>query len=750
MYERRLKVFLGILIAITATLLVRCAQLQIVDGQVYQEKAARSMRRPELIETTRGSILDLRGRELAVDEPCLAASVDYRAITRDEQWMKEQARIRLAAAYRGAGRAERSRLLEQELARLNKDLDLLWRTLAEVSGKSLEEIEQLKAALRRRVEMRKRYVWYKRYEDASQRHQQSETEPWFREWLLSGDGAPQIDSFAIDVAEESEPHVILSNISTEVHNRLAKQLDQFPGLVLARTKHRLYPLGEVACHLLGHLTAVDSEDLKQDPNPEDELKRYFPSDRVGRGGIEELCEQTLRGRRGRREWIAGERRLISSVNPLPGKDVRITIDIDLQVQIEHVFQNVKLPDGEEHEMHGAAVVLDVPTGQVRALVSHPTFDANRFAELYPVLRDDAINKPLLNRATQLAVEPGSTVKPIVGIGAVTQGLIRTDQGIECTGYLIINGKRYPFGRCWTASKYAGQGIDVAHHKLPSQDPHPDGHLIFSDALQRSCNVYFETLGDRLKIQGLAYWFGQFGLGRKTGIGIAEWPGWVPGDRRADGPVYPSVQWFSAIGQTQVAATPIQMANVAATIARDGTWLRPRLVVDDSDVRPIPSTQPTEPIPDEVKLKVSPAAMAAAKQGMGRVVNTRAGTGRSLHDPQLVVAGKTGTAEVPPLRITLYDENHRPLRDEQGRIQRWSPRPSTVGNRNLDMLWYRGGGKLGTDLSHAWFIGFAPKDKPQIAFAVLLEYGGSGGTDAGVVAKAVLEACKEHGYLRAGK
>ena len=768
MYERRLKIFFAILIAATAALLLRCAHLQIIKAADFQAKAAHSIRRPELLETTRGRILDFRNRELALDEPCLVASVDYRAIERNPNWIRELALRRLGSQYRRADKQLKADLLQQETTRVNDDLDQMWLALATVSGKSPEDIAQTQAAIRRRVEVLRRYLWYTRYNDATEHHEQAEPPPWFKRFLLSGEGAPQIDSFAIDVSEQSEPHIILSNISTETHNWLAKQLDRFPGLVLDHSKHRVYPLGETACHLLGHLTVADSDDLEKgvpkipgkrafpvepplenDPHPTDGLRRYFPNDRVGRGGIEGLCEQVLRGSRGRREWIAGDNRPVSCINPVPGKDVRITIDAELQIQIEYAFRDVKWFDEgrlvEQHEMHGAAVVIDVPTGQVRALVSYPTFDANKFADLYPLLKDDQLNKPFLNRATQLPVEPGSTIKPVVGIGAISQGLIRTDQGIECTGYLIINGKPQSVGRCWTASRAQHLPGMIAHHKIPDQDPHPDGHLVFSDALQRSCNVYFETLGDRLKVEGLSYWFHQFGLGRKTGIGIAEWPGHVPDDYTGDA-VFPSMQWFAAIGQGQVAATPLQMANVAATIARDGIWVRPRLLTNDADAPPPRNARHEEIIPDRRDLKASPAAVAAAKQGMIRVVNTRAGTGLALRDPQVLIAGKTGTAQVPPLRRKRIDQNGQVVIDQNGQVVREEYPVSTREKKIPEMLWYRGTEHKNAEVSHAWFIGFAPANAPKIAFAVLLEYGGSGGADAAVVARGVLEACKEHGYL----
>ena len=419
----------------------------------------------------------------------------------------------------------------------------------------------------------------------------------------------------------------------------------------------------------------------------------------------------------------------------------MTVDAELQSEIEGIFAKVLMPkETEEHEMHGGAVVIDVPTGQVRALVSYPLYDPNQFVEQYPKLRNDDVNKPLFNRATQLAVEPGSTVKPIVGIGAVTQGLVTVDEGIECTGYLKINGHTIEsYARCWTVAAATRAGVPAlaAHHQVPSDHPHPSGFLTFPEALERSCNVYFETLGLRLGAEGLSYWFRQFGLGRRTGVGIAEEPGWVPDTFD----INDRASFFSAIGQGQIAATPLQMANVAATIARDGIWLRPKIVLGD-----LPPREGDEKIPNRVDLMLPPAALAAAKLGMFRVVNGDAGSGKTLHDPDIRVSGKTGTAQAQPPRPIMYDQSHRPVRDETGHIRHIQLQLSTPANRNTKTPWYRTNGNSEKDLSHAWFMGFAPSDNPQIAFAVLLEYGGSGGTDAGIVARKVLAACRQHRYL----
>src|SRR4029450_2135380 len=147
-------------------------------------------------------------------------------------------------------------------------------------------------------------------------------------------------------------------------------------------------------------------------------------------------------------------------------------------------------------MPGGALVIDIPTGEGRALVSYPTFDLNTFDEKYNELGADELNQPLWNRATQQAPNPGSTVKPVVGLAAIAEGKVGLHEGIECTGFLVLNGIKYPNGRCWTESMFH-QGMP---HPIPPSDPHrgsygnSDGYLVYADAIQRSCNVYFETMG----------------------------------------------------------------------------------------------------------------------------------------------------------------------------------------------------------------------------------------------------------------
>ncbi len=747
MFERRLKIFFAILAAGVGLLILRAANLQLLNAEFWRSRSRETLKRTTLLETSRGRILDLRGRVLASDEPCIDAAVDYRAIEKSPVWMRETAIARILqrtpSEYRRAGQADRRLLIEDAIQAVGHDIDAMWDALAAESGKSREEIEDIKAAIRRRVDFRRRVVWYKRYEQAMRQRAEPSTaaEPWYRDFLAAERAAPELDTFNVEVAEQSEAHVVLSAISTETHNRLKKRIEDYPGLVLRPSKHRRYPYESVACHTIGILSAVKKEDQDRDPNVGDELRQYLPSDLVGQSGIEALCEQTLRGVRGRLVRMAGQDEIIEQIESRPGGDVRLSIDAELQSQIERAFAKLEWHENgllvEAHEMHGAAVVIDVPTGQVRALASYPVFDLNRYDELYPKMALDDVNRPLANRATQSALEPGSTVKPLVGIAAVCEGLCTIHSTIECTGYLIIDGRKQKAGRCWTASKFAARLGDegVKHHKMPFGAEHPTGFLNLADAIQRSCNVYFETVGDRLGLERMSVWMDRFGLGRPTGIGLPERAGQLPRSYPADGPEHRSISWFCGIGQAYVLATPIQMANVAATIARNGVWVRPRLLADAS-------AGPVE----RVDLNIDPAVIAAVRDGMWRVVNTRAGSGYDVRRTDMAVCGKTGTAQAMRFSYIERDERGRELTDERGRPRRVFPEISTREKVNPTMPWYRGSGSSGTDLSHAWFIGFAPAENPRIAFAVMLEYGGAGGKDAAPIVKALLDACKEHGHL----
>jgi penicillin-binding protein 2 len=787
MFERRLKVFLFVLAVITAVLVARAVQLQVVERAQWTSDAIDSLHHDSLTETTRGRLLDVRGRPLAEDVYCFDACVDYRAISKDpdSEWVHELAVQRVA--LRDGKRPSHQHVVE-EIAQVKTDIDAMWTRLAMEGGMTADQMDDLRQSIVHDVEMRRRSSWYHHFRQAQQAAnpttRQSSTqptaappvEPWYRKWLLGETDVAPVDTFDTQIREQTEPHIILRSISSKVYNALGKDLERFPGLVLQPGMVRSYPFGEAACHVLGRLTHVDENDRKIDPWLGDDLRAYHLSDLIGRGGLEGLCEPLLRGTRGRvDEWASDQ---TSESGPsrekveqaIPGQDVKTTLDVDLQQDIRAAFNHVNVkrdPADPAHaadpdifaDLHGAAVVIDIASGEVRALVSAPGFDPNTLDQTYAALINDDLNQPLMNRATQAMLETGSTIKPVVGIGAITQGVMGITETIECTGFLTVKGRRIPGGaRCWTLSKFADRGeFLTSHHRIPTEDPHPTGFLTFSDALQRSCNVFFENMGDRLGVEGLSYWMQTFGLGRMTGIGISEvhgrLPNSIPPDKVEE---RKSFALLGGIGQGYVAATPIQMANVAATVARSGMWMRPRLVGDDvsRQLRAIaalhPSTQPSwTDLPDSsVDLKLSPAAVAAAQDGMFRVVNTVGGTGNELFRENLQISGKTGTAQAAPYSIPMRDKNGDKIY-ENGKLKKSFPDPSTPEHPNPLAPWYLGFKEKGNaelELKHSWYIGYAPSHNPRIAFAVLVEYGGSGGLAAGTIAKRIIDECVEHGYV----
>ena len=765
MFERRLRVFLLVAFFLISLLLIRAAQLQVFGKAQWTADAQAFSQRRHLLETTRGKILDVRGRELAVDEPCIDACVEFGAISKDPLWVRDFALRRLATTqpgvYRKADGDARRIILAGAEAKVIEDIDRIWAALARASAQPVEKVEDSRQAIQQRVLLRTRWLQYKKFQSAKTATASPSSRPSLLERVLTAGASDElaIDHFEFESEEQRRAHVVVRNISPEAYTQLARDIDNYPGLVLRQGAVRRYPYGKAGCHLLGNVVVVQGSDL-QDPQNQamDDLREYLATDLIGHGGIEQLAEPTLRGTRGYVQYPAGRRdEILREQKPLPSQDVQTTIDIELQAEIQSFFEHAKVISNKKDDertvqvpMHGAAVVLDIKTNEVRALASYPDFDPNKLTEEYEAMATDFQNGAMLNRATHAQLEPGSTVKPIVGLGAITQGFWTTTGGIECTGYLVISQQKQPNGKCWTAAWQGQAGLDISHHSFPV--PHhgsfgnPDGFLTFTEALERSCNVYFETLADKMGPAALSHWFDKFGLGHETGLGLREATGHIiqPTD------IYPrSLTWFSAIGQSRVRATPIQMANVVATIARNGVWMRPRLIRGNPKLAPVPLWD-GRVLPDREDLKLSPEAVQAAREGMTRVVNSPAGTGKPARMDVVVLAGKTGTAQAHP-RFEL-DSKGDPVKkpgkdgilgtDDDEMVQL----PRATIDTKTKTPWYRGWGEDGSKLNHAWFVGFAPADDPQVAIAVLVEYGGSGGTCAGAIAKQTLTACAERGYL----
>src|SRR5687768_11155866 len=279
MFERRLRIFLSILLGVMSVLLLRAFHLQVITKNTWKREAEDFNKRAVYTETTRGRILDRNGVELAADEGCMDACVDYRAISRNKTWIEivsaQRLIDRLGDQYRRAAKKDRIAMVEDEAVAVNRDIDRMFALLAEVSKKEPAEIEELCNTINLKVAMRSRYVQYKRYQLADEEHDKAGPPPWYRRWLIEGgDGGPRVDDFEQDSGEETDVHAIVKNITNEQYLRLARETSRAPGLVLRAGSIRKYHHGRFGAHVLGLLTAVTKQDLQGSLNVHDELRKY--------------------------------------------------------------------------------------------------------------------------------------------------------------------------------------------------------------------------------------------------------------------------------------------------------------------------------------------------------------------------------------------------------------------------------------------------------------------------------------------
>ena len=774
MFERRVGIVLFFLFAAGLALLGRAAQLQIAQAGHWRAVAGDAITRSLLTETIRGRILDAKDHVLAADVPCNDASVAYWFITDppDEDRLYRDVARKLARkqtpGYADLSRQQQHELVLSHMPRARQQLDEMWNTLARTGGVTRQEIDAARLEVVAKVQLRRKQIIMARHRAAMDEHGQRDVSPWWRRWLLGeADAPPELAEFDEPIAEELQAHVVLPNLSSEAYNELRKMQDDLPGLVLTASTARHYPGGSAVAHVVGFLNAVGTEDLRNDPAIRDMRRAYLPRDLAGRSGVEKLAEQTLRGTRGllNQDLQSQQERL--AVPEVPGDDVQITIDMELQQAVRDAFEKVHFrwpaeSDGRDKEvvigpMPGAAVIIDVRTGAILSMVSYPDFDPNTYGQEVARLQDDEINRPLTNRALQDAIVPGSTIKPVIGLAAIAEGVLSPHETIECDGFFYYNGSRITNSfRCWTERMFEGLGLNG--HQIPSGDVHPThglnpgfdpppGHLTLADALQRSCNIFFQTIAERLGYERLNKWLIAFGLGTPTSIGLPEDRGLLlsdlPAATRQSEDQLRQYLWLAGTGQGNVEATPLQMANVAATLARGGVVIHPTLVVGETALA----------IKQKKDLRLDPKGLEMVRRGMKAVVQTPGGSGYGVNSSLPVeIAAKTGTAQAPVLTIPKLDSQGNPVLDEKGRPQREALKHSTRDYANPDAPWFRRVNPV-TDgkpprQAHGWFIGYAPADNPKVAFAVLVEYGGSGGVSAASVVTQMMDALVRLEYIEA--
>jgi len=415
----------------------------------------------------------------------------------------------------------------------------------------------------------------------------------------------------------------------------------------------------------------------------------YPIDgRKGRAGIESALEAILRGKSGGVEYLMGTNRTVeNSRRPSePGFDVWLTIDARLQREVRDIMR---------YQRSGAAVVMEPNTGEILALYSHPGFDPNAWSGRLSKEEWTSISQnpydPLHNKAVT-AYAPGSVYKIVTALAGLREHIITPETTYFCPGH-------YEYG-----------GRDLGCHLKTGH-----GTVNLHSAMKGSCDVYFYKVAEQLGMDRLAKYGREFGFGAPTGIEIAESIGIVPTRKWYDDTTplkfQPGLTLSVGIGQGSLTATPLQVARSFAVMANGGRLVQPRLVMRYTDES---RREEQEFLPvDERRVAMTPDEHAFIEDGLLAVVNDPGGTGKAAYDDLLKVAGKTGTAEAPQSRIGATPEIATWLKED-----------------------------------HAWFAMYAPVPDPQVVIVIFLEHGGSGGHDAGPLARRVFEAWKRLGLYRA--
>jgi len=455
-----------------------------------------------------------------------------------------------------------------------------------------------------------------------------------------------------------------------------------PGISVNVNLRRHYIYERSAAHLIGYLSEINSAELKSGAYPD-----LRSGELIGKFGAEKVYENHLRGKRGGRQVEVNADglvvRILKTVEAEPGHNVYLTIDKVLQRRSEALLDGVV----------GAAVAIEPDSGRILALASSPSFDQNSFVGGITFEKWDSLIsnpfRPMSNRAIQGEYAPGSTYKIITALAGLEEGVIDTETTFFCPGHYRFGNRVY---RCWKKGGHGSVGI--------------------IKAVEESCDVFFYQVGQRLGVDRLAWYAKATGLGAPTGIlldqearGLIPTAAWKK--RRTGVPWQEGETLSIAIGQGFNLATPIQMAVLAGAVANGGKRYRPiilnRIQMEDGQII-------RENKPKLIgKIPVSRSTLDLVKLGLWRVVNGENGTARGSRLEDIEISGKTGTTQV----ISRKEDDPLPEEDVPIHLR-----------------------------AHAWFIAYAPSEKPTIAVAVVVEHGEHGSGAAAPIAKEMIKT-----YLR---
>lgn len=477
------------------------------------------------------------------------------------------------------------------------------------------------------------------------------------------------------------PVEVKQNLSWDEVAKVEVNLPDLPGLSINVGEIRSYPFGEASAHIIGYVGAVSKAELTGDP------LLTMPGFRIGKTGIEKAFDTPLRGKAGTAEVevnVAGrEVRELNRYSPTPGRKLWLTIDSELQAYAQERLAT---------ERSGSAVIMDVKSGAIYALASHPAFDPNMFsrglsATAWEELLADPTH-PLNNKAIGGQYPPGSTFKMVTALACLEEGVINRNSTSFCPGHYDFGGHRF---HCW---KRPGHGrADVVK------------------ALAESCDVFFYKYSTELGIDKLAEYAHKLGIGHRLGFEMMEErPGLMP--NRAWKRGISSEPWqagetiVASIGQGSILATPMQLAVMTSRLVNGGYAVRPWITGYIGE-RPAMDTNWSH-------LGFRQENIDLILRGMDWVVNHSTGTARGsrIHDPDMAMGGKTGTAQV----------------------RRITPEERAAGLVGRDVPWHL--------RHHALFVGYAPVDNPRYACAVVVEHGGGGSAVAAPIARDLMVKVQE--------
>lgn len=477
-------------------------------------------------------------------------------------------------------------------------------------------------------------------------------------------------------APKYQPIPLKQDISPDEQAFIAAHRDELPELETLDEQRRLYPPGGFAAHLIGYVGEV-SEQMLDDPR----YAFYAPGDVVGRSGVEQTYDALLRGVDGSRDIIVNshgkELGHLGQTLATPGKDLRLTIDLDVQMAAEKALEGKM----------GAIVAMDPHTGEILAMASRPTYDPNQFAvRLTKSYWNEILNNPdhpLLNKTIQAQLAPGSTFKIIMSVAGLQENVAQT-MHVECNGGASFFGHFYACDR---------------HH----------GMVDINNAIPYSCDTFYYTLANRLGIDTIAKYGNSLGIGQRTGIDLPdEAAGTMPSTLWKMKSQHE--KWFAGetisvgIGQGAVTATPLQLARALSGIASGGVLRRPHVVfADEVPAEMLEAIHESFPGSGDATIPLSPQNWETITDGMANV--TQPGpfhTAGAEHLEGIDFAGKTGTAQV-------------------------------IGHDALARS-----GKGHNTVPNAWFVGMAPRRNPDIVVAVLWEHG-NGGFNSAKLGAQVIEA-----------